>query len=362
MSFLNRILSGGRLRTAARRVAKDPTAEAYAELAQEHAVAGELDEVMRVTAEGLRLFPGDVELRRLSDRTRSLRVESRIKDLQQELRSSPRPAVRKELCELLIEAGRVARAEEIAVEWHQGTKSGEAAYYRALARAERFFADRRRDDGRQAFELVKAAEDALPGDPRPVRLFLQLASRIGAWADARRAIARLLEHFPGDPALEARFRTVVALADGAKNVEHALREVERTGRLVDDEPERKEPVETGGVRPLLQSLVREPGVQAAFFARGSTALVQGPKGATAERTARGVREVVTGCRSAARKLGLGAAQSARLEGDFGTLMLVIGEQGSSALWCDGPGNHRHEERLRQLSTAAATAGGTETPE
>lgn len=359
MSFLNRILSGGRVRTAARRVAKDPTPASYADLAQEYAVAGDVEEVLRVTAEGLRLFPGDAELKRLQDRTRSLRVESRIRDLQQELRASPRPAVRKELCELLIEAGRVARAEEVAVEWHQSTKSGEAAYFRALARAERFFADRRRDDGRQAFDLVKLAEDALPSDPRPVRLLLQLASRVGAWGDARRALARLLEHFPGDPALEARFRTVVALAEGSKSIDHALREVERTGRLVDDEPEKKDAFESVSVRPMLQSLVKEPGVQAAFFARGATALVQGPKGATAERAARGVREVVVGCRSAARKLGLGAAQSARLEGDFGTLVLVIGEQGSSALWCDGPANNRHEERLRQLAGAVSSNGNPE---
>jgi hypothetical protein len=230
-------------------------------------------------------------------------------------------------------------------------------YYRALARAERFLADRRRDDGRQAFDLVKSAEEALPHDPRPLRLYLQLASRVGAWADARRAIARLLELTPGDPALEARFRTVIALADGSKSIDQSLRDVERSGRLADDAPEAKEASECGAnVRPLLQSLVQEPGVQAAFFARGSTALVQGPKGATAERAARGVREVVVSCRSAARKLGLGAAQSARLEGDFGSLVLVIGEQGSSALWCDGPAKERHEERLRQLAGAASASG------
>jgi len=358
MSFLNRFLSGGRTRDAARRVAKEPSAAAYAELAQEHAVTGDLDDVLRVTAEGLKLFPGDVELKRLADRTRSLRVESRIRELQQELRAAPRPAVRKELCELLIEAGRTARAEEVAVEWHQSTKSGEAAYFRALARSERFFADRRRDDGRLAFDLAKAAEDALPGDPRPVKLFLQLSSRVGAWGDARRSIARLLEHFPGDPGLEARFRTVLALAEGSKGIDQALREVERTGRLVDDAPEKRETIESISVRPMLQSLVKEPGVQAAFFARGATALVQGPKGATAERAARGVREVVVGCRAAARKLGLGAAQSARLEGDFGALVLVIGEQGSSALWCDGSADQRHDERLRQLAGAGSVSTNT----
>src|SRR6185436_44859 len=95
------------------------------------------------------------------------------------------------------------------------------------------------------------------------------------------------------------------------------------------------------VRPMLQSLVRESGVQAAFYVRGGTALVQGPKGATAERTARGVREIVQSCRSAARRLGLGQAQEARLEGSFGTLLVAPGELGSGALWCTGGVTRRH---------------------
>jgi hypothetical protein len=355
MSFLNRWLSSSRVRDAKKGVAKEPTARRYAELAHEYAVVGELADVLRTTSEGLKLFPGDAELKRLSDRARAMQLEGRTRELQVELKIAPRASLWKELCEILLESGRVARAEEVATEWFQATRSGEAQYYRAHARADRFIADRRRDDGRLAFDMVTAATESLPGDPRPLKLHLQLASRVGAWADARRVLARLLEHFPGDPSLEARFRSIITLSETSKTLDQALRAVEKSGRLVDEAPESDRASTSGSVRPLLKDILAESGVEAVFYVRGATALVQGPKGATAERTARGVREVVSSCRSAARKLGLGQALEVRIEGGFGTLLVAPGEQGSSALWCTGNITRRHEERLRDLAGIDGTA-------
>ncbi len=362
MSLFHRILSQGRARSAAKRLAKDPSARHYTELVQEYAAVNDLQQALKVATEGLKAYPGDVELRRLADRARQMLREDRTRELSKELETAPRPALWRELCEILLESGRVARAEELATDWFQNAKSGEAQYWRARARAERFFADRRRDDGRLAFDFVQSAQDLLPGDPRPLRLALDLATNCGAWTEARRALARLLELSPGDPALEARFRTVVTLAQNAKTLDQALRDVEKSGCLA-DEPRASgdgeaNASESGGgaaVRPMLQALLRENGVQAAFYVRGGTALVQGPKGATAERTARGVREIVQSCRSAARRLGLGQAQEVRLEGAFGTLLVAPGELGSGALWCSGSVTRRHEDGLRDLAGLAGKA-------
>jgi tetratricopeptide (TPR) repeat protein len=356
VSLLRRWIPKGRVRRAAKRLAKETSARNYALLAQEYAVGGELDEVLRVCNEGLQMFPGNEALRRLLDRTKVLFRQDRTRALTAELQSAPRPALWRELCEILIDSGRVDKAEDVATEWYEKTHDGEALLYRAQSRAERFFADRRMEDGRQAFELAGQAEEALSSDPRPLRLRVTLATRCGAWQEARRALARLLELHPGDPALEARFRTVVTLAENAPSIERALRQVERTGRLADDEqlvPEQT--VSSRNIRPLLQNILREPGVQAAFYVRGGTALVQGPRGATAERTARGMREIVTQCRTAARRLGLGQAFQARIEGDWGTLLVAPGEVGSGALWCAGPVSHRHEEVLRDLAGIAGQA-------
>ena len=145
-------------------------------------------------------------------------------------------------------------------------------------------------------------------------------------------LRRMLEIIPGDPALEARFRTVVSLAECGGDVDDALRAVERTGRLADEEGDGPGCATVGSVRPMLQALAADAGVHAAFYVRGSTALVQGQRGATAERTARCVRDVIVNTRAAARRLGLGQLCFAQTEGGFGTLAFATSEAGAGAVW------------------------------
>ena len=348
MSLFKKILSHGRVRAAERRLSEDPSAKNYADLAQEHAVHDQLGDALRVVEEGIALHPQDTELRRVHERVRQISLEGRMRELQLQLKSAPRPAVWSELCQILIDSGRVARAEDLANEWFQSSKQADALYWRARARCERFFSDKRREDGRLAFEFIAASEEHLPSDPRPHRLRLTLASRCGAWAEARRALARLLELQPGDPALEARFRTVASLSDSGRNIDQALREIEKTGKFADEEAPVERTAPGGDVRPLLQDLARRQGVQGVFFVRGGTALVQGPKGPTADRMARGVREVVGSCRTAARKLGLGQAVEVTLEGGFGSLYVRPEEMSSAAVWCVGLAAKSHEDALRGI--------------
>jgi len=354
LRLIQRWLASGKVRSASRRLADDPNARHYAELAQLYAMQGSLNDALEVSTEGLRAYPKDVELRRLFDRTRQMLREGRTRELTQDLASNPRPAVWRELVELMLEDGRIPRAEEVASEWFQATKSAEAIYWRARARAERYFVDRTREDGRVALELAQQARDATPSDERPLRLLLEILCRVGAWSDARRILARLLELCPGETYLEARFRTVASLVASSKDLDACLREVERTGRFADENEEAANgaPQNAGlTVRPLLQSLTREKGVLASFYVRGQTALVQGPRGYTAERTARGVGEILSASRQAGRKLGLGQALEVRLEGTFGTLVMAPGEMGAGAVWMDGTQLSRKlEQGLRDLSS------------
>ncbi len=354
--MISKFLSRNRARSVERRLADDPSVDNYVDLARAHATAGRLEEARRISREGLEVHPGNAELERIHQRACALLREDRIRTLQKELRTAPRPALWRELCELFRESGRIRRMEEAAQQWHAATGDGEALLMRATARAERFFADRRREDGKLAFEWADAAAAALGRDERPMRLLLELASRAGAWQDARRTLARLLELHPGDPALEARFRTVLALAEKGPTRERALLEVERTGRLVDEEPSREPAAAPGDVRPRLSELVREEDVRAAFYVRGGTALVQGPRGATAERTARAVREIAAATRAAARRLGLGRATDLRVEGAFGTLVARMDEIGAAAAWCTGTPGRR---TLTALSEIAGAAGREE---
>ncbi|MCB9915840.1 MAG: hypothetical protein H6828_11955 [Planctomycetes bacterium] len=347
--MFDRILSRGKVRAAVKRLSAEPTAKNYVSLAQAHASVDQLADVLKVCEEGLELFPGDVELSRLYERASSLRREDRVRDLQRLLKSAPRPAHWKELCEIQLQSGRVSRAEQAAADWYAATGEFEALYYQAKARTERYFADRRRDDARRALDLATECQGLEPNDPRPVHLRLSIFSRCGAWSEARTCLARLLELQPGDPALEARFRTVASMADGTRSLDAALREVERTGRFIDDESDSDSRNSSKAVRPALQEVAAEIGVRGAFYVRGGTALVQGPRGATAERQARGVRELVSASRSAARRLGLGQPLEVCFEGDFGVLHMRPGSVGAAAIWTERQPSRKHLEVLAELA-------------
>ena len=147
-----------------------------------------------------------------------------------------------------------------------------------------------------------------------------------------RAIARLRELFP--------YETVVMVGDGITDLE-AVQDLRYSIRLVGPHGEENDP----GIDTFLLRVEKDR----APILRVVTPSVQ------VERTARGVRDIVTQCRTASRRLGLGQALEVRIEGDFGTLMVAPGEVGSGALWCASPPTHRHEEALRDLAAIAGQA-------
>jgi tetratricopeptide (TPR) repeat protein len=358
MSLLERILSRSRLRDARQRLAADPSPQSYAALAEEHARAGDMQNVLQVCDEGLELYPDDPALERLATRARQLTQEGRLRELTREIREAPRPALYREMSELLIDTHRYRRAEEVAADWYRQCDDPAALLNHARACAERFFADRGREEGRRAWELLDLFDQEVSVDEQALRLRVRLASAVGSWGDAIRAVIQLLEIRPGDRALEARFRALSTLPGGVPSFERGLRELEKTGRFADeDQPEEGETeAQTAtAIRPLLKELGGSEGALAALFTRGSTALVQGLKGATAERTARAVREVVHASRTTARRLGLGQGIEVQLEGDFGTLLVAYGDDGTAALWNRDPVNETHQRSLAALVTRAQSA-------
>jgi tetratricopeptide (TPR) repeat protein len=349
LSLFGRFAVKSRIRKAAKALAQEPTSRGYVNLAREYVVAGSIEEVQRVCVEGLEFFPGSSDLMRLYERARLLQLDERIKSLTTEYRNAPRPAVYRELADALISAGRSGRAQEVITAWKEAEQDPEASYYQARVALDRFLAERKAADGMTAFIEAREAFIGMGTDPRPLQLQLEVASRVGAWQEARRILARLLEVAPGDQSLEARFRQVLPLTMGAKPLDQCLQDVEHTGLFVGDQVSTEKPDDAIAVRPLLRELDADADVCAAVYVRGGTALVQGLRGATADRTARAVRELVKHSRGAARRLGLGDAIEVRLEGDFGSLLLSPGELGTSAVWCRGAVKRQHEDLLRNLS-------------
>lgn len=349
MKLFARWTAKKRLRDASKALGKDASAENYVALAREYIVAGQTRDVIRICDEGLAAYPGHSELERLAQRARQLYQEDRIRELSLELEAAPRPALYREYCELLLEGGRVQRALEAAERWRAQSEDPEALYYVAAAHAELFFDGRRSADGLEAYELATRAARGLPQDRRPPRLQFEIARRCGAWEEARRALARLLELMPGNPALESRFRSVLANCAHAKPLARALHDVERSGQFVDDAPEHAEAAEPDDIRALLKELATPGDVRAAVFLRGGTGLVQGAQGATAERTARAVREALQASRTAARRMALGRPLRIEAEGAFGSLLISPGDLGTAAVWTKGAVGHATRMRVAQLS-------------
>jgi tetratricopeptide (TPR) repeat protein len=348
MKMLKRVLARGRILNARRRLAACSSPRNYIELAQEYARLGLTREVRSTCEEGLGLHPGNSELSRLRERARRLEREERMLELKRELADAPRAALWREMCEIQIESGRLARAEEVASEWLRKDYEPEAKVMMSRVLFERYVSDRGRAQGKRAHDCLQEAIAACPEDARPRRLLLDLLVRLGAWKEAREACEDLLKLAPGDPILEARYRSIEAQLENARSIDRALIEIERTGRFADEPELRLAEDEGGDIRPLLRDLAADPEVHAALYVRGSTVLVHGPRGATAERTARAVHSILSGSRAVGRRIGLGHVRQVQLEGEFGALAIAPGQLDAAALWCAGMLARTRERELRNL--------------
>jgi tetratricopeptide (TPR) repeat protein len=360
MKLLNRLLSYVRIRRAKHALAQDPTPRNYLALAQQYSLANKAAEAQRACVEGLAAFPENQQLVRYHQRTKRSERETRLGELHRELAQAPRASLWRELCEILIDSDELARAEEELSRWFASGHDPEARYLLARVKLARFYADRGREQGRAALGALEEACEHLPHDMRPLRAKLEFLTRIGAYADARECAAKCLIVEPGTLELEGRFRTLSARAEGAPTIERALYEVERSGRLPGEEGGENARASSGSVQSLLRELATQSDVQAVLYVRGATALVQGAKGATAERTARSVQTILSGSRSVARRLGLGQVFQIQLEGSFGTLSIAPGEQDAGAILCSGPlGRVREEALLSMAGLNAQAAVGSE---
>ncbi|MHC4379144.1 MAG: hypothetical protein ACYS26_21295, partial [Planctomycetota bacterium] len=133
------------------------------------------------------------------------------------------------------------------------------------------------------------------------------------------------------------------------DVARALAEAEASGLQVRES--QSSPAENGprDVREELRGLTEAPGVRAALYLRGSTALIQGPRGATAERCARAIKNTLQSARAASLRLGLGQLETVHVSGDFGTLEYLCGRGDAAALWSEQRITERQRGDLADLT-------------
>ncbi|MBL6757263.1 MAG: hypothetical protein ISQ11_12715 [Planctomycetes bacterium] len=294
--------------------------------------SGDAAAALECCREAVERFPGSAALQRLLVSVRQAELTERLSRLKEELELSPCPEAFRELCELMLKRGEAAATLEHVGRWRQLDDSGEPLYFEAAAFGELYFGNHLSRDGMRAFQLAAEAGKLLKDDPRPFRLQFEIARRCGAWEDARIALARLLDIMPGNRLIEGRFRGVMANCASSRSLSKALADVERTGRFLGDEVDGGDGLDRDQVRPGLLELAGRDDVHVAFFLRGNTALVQGAQGASADRSARAIRDVVSVTRSSSRKLLLGTPNELRCEGSGGSLFLKTGSNGTAAVW------------------------------
>jgi hypothetical protein len=359
VSILGRIFRGQRHRSAARLVALDPSAENYLALARESVVSGEHNRVEAICHEALDLHPGHSELVQMARRAARMRLDARVRDLEADLLVGARPALWSELFDAHMEAGRFSRASDVARRWGKAGGGGEALHLESCGALGAFFGGGVREDGQLAWDLGQRAAEAMPRDPRPLESLVALTGRVGAHAERRTLLARLLELCPGKPELEAAFRESSQQSDSAPGFVQALADSTRRGAL-DQEPrgvqsvEQTKPTRGRSVRGLLKNIARREGVHCATYQQGGTALVQGLSGPVADRTARAIRESVRKTRELTTRVGLGPMTSLTVEGAHGTLVMSSGTLGLGAAWCEGD---PPEELVRDLGRLAEQTGG-----
>lgn len=352
---MKRWFSRTRIRHARRELSTGASPSAYLRLARELHMCDELDEAAGVCEEGLRGYPGHLELARLSARVARERLHDRVRVLREQIEVGPRPALYRELVDHLLELGDMPQAANAARRWEQTSRDPEA--YLALARANvaRYRERSVRAFGNEAFEALEEARRHMPRDSRPLRLMQALWMDLGMFAEARSATAELLQMLPGDVQLEQDFRWLKSQPDQGLDSSRALAEAESRG--LDQRASVKPRGEQSprDVREELRALADDAGVRAALYLRGSTALIQGPRGATAERCARAIKHTLQSSRGAALRLGLGQLESVHVSGDFGNLEYLCGRGDAAALWSEVPVNDRQRAEMADLTGAQVDA-------
>ena len=336
MRWLLARLTGTRgFRAAARRVAEDPSAENYLALARESVQRGEPGRVEDVCREALALHPGHAGLKSILARATRMRLDERARRLQRELADAPRPALWRELVEVELGAGRARRAVGLAATWDDQESSAASAACHALAVLHVFRESALQADAERAWQLAGAACERDRDQVIAHQVRFELAHTVGAHAAERAALARLIELQPGRADLEARYREALARVGGQPSFASALEAASRGGVVSPvgcDAPQEAEVEETSlaSVRPGLQALVTCGEGLCASYHRGGTALVQGMTGATADRTARGVRDLTRAARTGVRRLGLGPLRGVRVIGEHGDLAIRSGGVAAAA--------------------------------
>jgi tetratricopeptide (TPR) repeat protein len=353
------------------RVREAPSPSTFVDLGQVYINLGLYDQTLRISDEGLALFPHSEELRKLHRYAMKHQLNGRIKDLRERLNRSPQPRLYEELAGLYLDLGDFGAVYGTCEEAIRRFPD-DAGVFLVLARARmtNFFRDLRARDGLETVRCLEKVISLQPSNARAHKLFAETLYRIGGISSALHHLEILRDLTPDDPEVESLYREALSRPAVEEDLESLFHAVESTGTLaygpvVRQKPSSAPPAaaptnKVANIREALAQIAEIEGVRKAAYIKGNKALVKGKIRDGRDPFLRVARVVNRSAQRASRRLDIGNFSKGTVEGDFGHICLCSYGEVLASVLCD-PGSpvDRVLDELQELVAGSLVANGAE---
>ncbi len=329
MKLLQRLKIWKELKRLETKARQTPSPTTFVDLGQVYINLGMVEQTMRVSEEGLALFPKSQELRKLNKFAKRSMLKEEIRMLRSRLNKTPTPELYQELAGMYLELGDNGAVHGTCEESVRRFPDHWGSHL-LLARAclANFYRDLMARDG---LEAVRCLERVVALDPRNFKahkLLAEVLYRVGATGMALHHLDSLREVAPGDIDIELLCRKINQAEVGTEDEEDIeamfcsveSRKALTNGPLIGEGP-RARPSSAdsaiGGIRDLLAQIASTPGVRKAAYIRGSKALIKGEIRDGKDPFLRLARVVAKAAQRTCRRMELGNFSKGVVDGDFG---------------------------------------------
>lgn len=339
MHLIQRMKIWKELKRLEQRVRDEPSPSTFVDLGQVYINLESYDKALRVSKDGMALFPRAAEMKKLVDCARRGLGKQRTSELKARLIRSPSPKLFREVAELQMDLGEGAAVYTTCQEWSLRFPEDAGAWLLlGQARLLGFYRDLAAREGREAVRCLDRAVAMDSGDAQARRLLGEVLYRVGAVNQAKTHLEVVQGMQRGDAELEQLLGHVGGLEDHGSNVEQLFAEVEERGCLTHPSiaaaNNLASEIGIGSVRDSLGQIAEIPGVQKAAYIKGTRALVKGSIRNGRDPFLRIVRVVAKAAYRFGRRLDIGNACKNVVDGDFGHICVCVYGEVLAGVQCE----------------------------
>lgn len=341
MKLLNRLRIWKELRHLEAKVREEPSPTTFVDLGQVYINLGMISETLAAADEGLRLFPGSAELRKLLKFAKRKQLDGRIKDLRQRLGKSASPKLYRELSQIYVELGDFGAVQGTCEECiRRFPKDAAAHLVLGRTRLSNFYRDLTPRDGLEAVRNLQRVLELEPDNLTAHRLLAEVFYRSGATRVAVSHLEVLRRLEPQDNEVALALDTIRNQPQSqVEDLDVLFHAVESAGRLAFGPLVREssrvghEDGSVGHIREALAHIAEVAGVHKAAYIRGAKALVKGDIRDGRDSFLRVVRVVAKAAQRAARRMDIGNFSKGVMDGTFGHICVCCFGDVVAAVLC-----------------------------